>query len=78
MIRSMSDISSETGKWSDEDWRRELRSWGNWELLDAWHSVRRHNPFAYISHERNREEVETFRHAEHCMYGELMERMGGR
>lgn len=78
MIRDMEDIQNETKDWSDEDWRRELRSWGNWQLLDGWYSVRRHNPFAYISRERNAEAAEIFRHAEHCMYGELLDRMGGR
>lgn len=78
MIRDLEDIQFKTGEWSDEDWRRELRSWGNWELLDAWSKVRRHDPFVYISRERNQEAAEIFRHAEHCMYGELLDRMGGR
>ena len=27
MIRDLEDIQFKTGGWSDEDWRRELRSW---------------------------------------------------
>lgn len=73
MITSMVDIKNDTGHWSDEDWRAELGSWDNNKLLEAWQSTMRAGSFHKWS-----EHQDTFYHAEHCMYGEILERMGGR
>lgn len=73
MITSMVDIKNNTADWSDEDWRNELASWDNNKLLDAWKSTMRSGQF-----QKWYEHWETFYHAEHCIYGEILERMGGR
>lgn len=71
MISSMTDIKENTASWSDKDWRNELKSWDKFKLLDAWRATMRSGQSHWSD-----EDWETLYHAEHCIYGEILERMG--
>lgn len=74
-VATVSDIWTETPKWTDRDWREELEYWNNSELVEAYTRANSTNPATYNTAERNAEALETFRHARWCMHQELMERM---
>ena len=72
---NMQDIY-ETEDWTDEDWRARLQPMDKRELLHLWCMTSNYNPACYTEASRNAKALETFRHARHCMFGELLERMG--
>lgn len=74
MIYDMGDVQA-TEHWTDEDWRKTLAGISDDDLISLWSSVGNYNPCTYTTPERNAREKEIFRHAYHCMRGEILERM---
>jgi hypothetical protein len=75
MIETIGDIEY-TAEYTDEDWRAELKKFDDLDLLILWSRLGSYNPATWNSADRNEKSLETYRHARHCMLGEILERMG--
>lgn len=64
----------DTRDWSDEDWREELAKWDNEILLSTYVAMTNFNE-KLVHPDNVAVAVETYRHARHCLFGAILERM---